>query len=149
MTKTIGIVIRPFNDEAVICLTNIETWNFYYDDINDIFVQKYSYGDFVAYATRQNSNSDFNIEYHIICTNEKCFDFYDVTNFNHLVKDLCSLIDILSFRYNTPLCVGDTFDVVSIMLTDVIIRHKLTYFYEKKMYLISSGRALMPWECSK
>lgn len=145
MTQTLGIVVRPFVDNAVICLTNEETIEHYYKRVDKTFIKEYKHGDFVAYATREKKDDDTNISYHIFCTNDKCFEYYDVTNFNHLVRDLYNLINILSFVYKTPLYVSETYNVVSVILYEAIISHKLTHLFEKETYSISNG-IIMPWE---
>lgn len=149
MTQTIGIIIRPFADIAVSCLTNKETLEHYYKMVDKAFIKEYKHGNFVAYATREKKDDDTNIAYHIFCTNDKCFGYTDVANFNQLVRDLYNLINILSFVYKTPLYVSEKYNVISNILYDIIIQHNLTHLFDKKLYYISNGETIMPWEWNK
>lgn len=149
MNQTIGIVVRPFVDVAVSCLTNKETLDRYYKGVDKSFIKEYKHGDFVAYATREKKDNDVNIAYHIFCINDRYFECTDVANFNQIIRDLYNLINILSFVYKTPLYVNEAYNIVSNILYDIIIQHKLTHLFEKQLYCISNGETIMPWEWSK
>jgi hypothetical protein len=149
MTQTIGIIIRPFADIAVSCLTNKETLEHYYKGVDKTFIKEYKHGDFVAYATREKKDDDTNIAYHIFCTNDRCLEYADAANFNQLVRNLYNLINILSFGHKTPLYVNEAYNIVSSILYDIIIQHTLTHLFEKQLYCISNGETIMPWEWNK
>jgi hypothetical protein len=149
MTQTIGIIIRPFADIAVSCLTNKETLEHYYKGVDKTFIKEYKHGDFVAYATREKKDDDTNIAYHIFCTNDRCLEYTDAANFNQLVRNLYNLINILSFGHKTPLYVNEAYNIVSSILYDIIIQHTLTHLFEKQLYCISNGETIMPWEWNK
>lgn len=63
MTQTLDIVVRPFVDNAVVCLTNEETIEHYYKRVDKTFIKEYKHGDFVAYAAREKKDDDTNISY--------------------------------------------------------------------------------------